>query len=374
MSDVIYYNIIMSGNRFQTRIPAEFEETRTQPLLEKPNDYYLSVVRFSIDGSWIPLLVCPVIYDVDDPTFVNLTPFIISVTYGNIEIDMNLIFIPESDAPIPVPPTNINVQDLSTNYYYIYNYDTFVTMINNAINDIYNGPGGLFAQVPGLNATPVPYITYDSETQKFSFIIPNIDNPLSPGTNLYKTQFDTNNYPVENVPNAIKIFMNEQLISLIDGFEYFTYEGPNLQPFEVLLLVKDSNTIPIYPPQYAANLPTTQTVESFSAVATTGIEAPPGTTTTQGFYFNYTANPVWWKITQQYKTISLFNSISSIVFTTMSIPVQYEYIPTSTVVGSANNVSGNIGFRSVLTDFVPSLMESGDVRTRLIYNPTAQFG
>ena len=57
--DHIYYNIDIrkgvenAGQQFQ----AVFNETRVEPILNKPSDYDLSVVRFSIPSQSIPIFL-----------------------------------------------------------------------------------------------------------------------------------------------------------------------------------------------------------------------------------------------------------------------------------------------------------------------------
>jgi len=381
MSDIIYYNVVMTGDRSASKTLAIFEEERVQALLQNPSDYYLSVIRFSVDGSWIPLYIMPVVINPFNPADVNTTPFIIYLTYGNLEFETPLVWIPESDELEPAPPT-LNRQDLSNTYYYMYSYTTFVTMLNIALRKLYLGftdqfinpvfphhVNGLFDLVPGLANTPIPYFIYDGQQQKFSFIVPNVPNPIVPTTNLYQTQYDSSSKPIENVPDAIKIFMNYELNSIIDGFDYYSYNavfggGSIISPEEVLILVGDYGNNYYYPEQNTVNVPPPPPPpQSTISISTT---VGPTTTTT-------TASPAWFIFTQQYKTIGLFNSLQSIVFTTNTLPIQQEYIPSSSVIGSRNNINGSIAFRNVLTDFTPDIIESGEQRSRFVYNPQGQY-
>ncbi|MFM7986817.1 MAG: hypothetical protein ACKPKO_46640, partial [Candidatus Fonsibacter sp.] len=42
----------------------------------------------------------------------------------------------DSTAPLPEPP--INKQDLTSNYYYVYNYNHFIGMLNTALETAFN--------------------------------------------------------------------------------------------------------------------------------------------------------------------------------------------------------------------------------------------
>jgi len=346
-SDIIYYNVIMTGNPNQTFSPAIYEETRTQPVLDDPSQYYLSVVRFSIDGSNIPIFVCPVIPDPITPTNVNNTPFVVTLSYGGVNYSANVQYFPSTDAPIPQIPTATS-QDITSTYYYIYYYTSFIQMVNNAINVAFLA---LTTANPGLTGVQAPYFQYDPNTQLISYVTQNIINPLVAGINVYQTQF-TNGVPqiAPQPAGTIYVYLNEQLYSFFDGIEAFEY----INTSQNLILVRDLKDNYLYPAQNAANTTATQTETSFTS----------GTGT-------YTTQPAWFIFTQQYNMITKWNSLSSIVFLTNNLPVNKEYIPASSIVGVTS--AGNASFRPILTDFVPELINAGDSRSRFNYFPQGPY-
>ncbi len=58
----IYYNVIFNHNHFNGETPtiAQYSFTNTIPVLDKPNDYYCSVIRFVIPLSEVPLYIFPI--------------------------------------------------------------------------------------------------------------------------------------------------------------------------------------------------------------------------------------------------------------------------------------------------------------------------
>lgn len=344
-SDIIYYNIVMTGSPNQTFTNALYEETRTQPIIDDPSKYYLSVVRFSIDGSTIPLFVCPVIPNPGDLTDVNFTPFVVTLSYNGINYSTNVRYIPSSNAPIPLPPTATN-QDIVSTYYYVYYYTTFIQMVNNAINTSFNA---LVLANPGLTIK-APYFQYNTDSEKISLVVPNIDNPLIPGTNVYLTQYNVNGIPaITPQPNGtVYMYMNNQLFSFFDGIEVFSYNG-----LSNLFIIRDLKNNYYYPPQIGTNTSINQTAISFT-----------------NDNINYTTRPEWFIFTQQYNMIFEWNSLSTIVFLTNSLPVNKEFIPSTTI----NSIStGTNSFRPVLTDFIPDLNKSGDSRSRFNYYPQGPY-
>ena len=52
----IYYNARINAE-LESRKQATFSVSRVQPILSKPNDYELAVIRFSLPSTSIPLFV-----------------------------------------------------------------------------------------------------------------------------------------------------------------------------------------------------------------------------------------------------------------------------------------------------------------------------
>jgi len=347
-SDIIYYNIVMTGNPNIPLTQAIYEEIRTQPVIDNPSEYYLSVVRFSIDGD-IPIFICPVIPNPLNPLDVNYTPFAITLSYGGVNYTSNLIYIPSTDAPAPQVPTS-TTQDVTSTYYYIYYYTTFVQMINNAINTAFSA---LILANPGLSPNvEAPYFQYEPDSRVISYVTQNIDNPLIPGTNIYMTQFGVNGKPIVSPqPNGtIYVYVNDKLLTYVDGIENFEYRLSNKN----LILVRDLKNNYYYPPINGLDNIATQSKISFTAITDT-----------------YSASPKWFKLTQQYNMISKWNSLSNIVFLTNNLPVNKEFIPASSIIGVTSQ--SNTSFRQILTDFCPILENAGDSRSRFNYFPQGPY-
>lgn len=359
--DIIYYNINMTGNPNEITTPANFYEERTQPILENPSDYYMSVIRFSLDGSLIPIFICPIIYNTLDPNDINLTPFIVTLRTATASYSQNVRYVPENNrTPLPVPPsdplgpTPIRGQDLTSSYYYIYTYTRFIAMVNQAIQIAFNN---LTNAEPAFAGSFAPSFTFDSATRLITLHVTAVDGintpfitPFNPMNNMTCANIPPNynqNNPstiplgctlpqqfsfIENEPiqvppaNKIYLYMNESLFSYFDALETFTYAD---DPIKSQLFICR---------QFINNL---------------------DTATNSYFY------------TQQYNISSTWNSLGSIVFTTSHLPVQVEYIPSSSIV-SVNGTS-NANFKPILTDFVPNLEETGSTRSRFIYYPSGQF-
>jgi hypothetical protein len=368
-SDLIYYNIVISGTETDGSTLAQFSETRVQPILGKASDYYMAISRFSIDATEIPLFVCPVIPNPNNPNDINYTPYQLKFNYFDgttlYTTTENVEYFPSYTFNIrPLPPTPIS-QDLSNEYYYIYEYTTFLRMINNAITAAFND---MVINVPGLSTAKIPYFQYEPNLNLISFVIPNIPNPIVPSVNLYQTAYQTlggKQYtPAEGInplsQNKLYLYLNSSLYQFFNGIEtfgsnLFGYSAADISAFN-LMLVNDNKNNYYYPPQNATNTVNNQTETSFSG--TDGL----------GNLASYTAQPQWFINTQQFNALSIWSSLSSIVLATSQIPVQFEYLPyssnSSLIGGSA---VGSQNFRPILTDFVPDLTQATQSRTQFTY-------
>lgn len=155
--DILYYNCTVN-NQTQAQNPAEypfveFQENRTFPLITDVSQYEFSVVRFSMDGPGkaLPLFIPFIQTGQSDPkltiyatglkcikSFTNpITGLTSSVT---LTCDLFTEFQTESiGAPLPNPP--IPTQDLSSDYYYLSSYDSWLQSVNRTLELCYDNNG-----------------------------------------------------------------------------------------------------------------------------------------------------------------------------------------------------------------------------------------
>jgi hypothetical protein len=161
--DIVYCTINQAS--YGDRDPlARFKQQRDQPILTKMSDFDMSVVRMQIPTMSLPIGIAMVelgqadvnrlVYHVSVTDFASGTTFTAPVTW-----------ITESPgASTPASPTV--TQDHSNEYYFMYSYQHFVTLVNKAWE---TAMAGLVALVPALAGTPPPFFQFDCATQTFSF-------------------------------------------------------------------------------------------------------------------------------------------------------------------------------------------------------------
>lgn len=177
--DHIYYNINISSHDNKDAT-ASYKSINQSQILTKASDYYLTVCRFYIPSSLIPLQIVPIIPNQPNP---DKTIYSLTLEYnGNIS-QQNLIFIPEDST----------ITYLNPEYYYMYNYATFIKMVNNALTLAFS----LISPPVGSEA---PFLQYDYQTSLFGWVA--------------QRQFYDN-----TLPSPIKIYIDDNLEAIITSFD-----------------------------------------------------------------------------------------------------------------------------------------------------------
>ena len=324
----LYFDIQVENLNNISSLPSvlSFTETRNTPLLINPEDYYMSVIRFTLDTPTLPVITPSIQYNQANP---NLTIYSVTLSWANpiapfqqFNQQTYITFAPQDLATVvPVAPsfTPNKLQDNQTGYYYIYSYQYWIFLVNNTLTTCYNA---LNAQVVGaglvLPTTHAPVMSFDTQR------------------NIAILNCDILGYN-DNIANHIEIFFNLPLYQLFSSFPIY------ILPLTAVL----GKNIRI-------------STNDFGNANTTQF---PTTTPT------YTAIQVF----QEYSTIELWSSVRAIVFCSSTLPI----IPTqvSAPVLIANGIYiGNNGNNSnqapVITDMVVS---DGLWKPSIVYEPSAQY-
>ena len=385
-NDHIYYNITIRNENPQNNnrpVLAKFEEERVQPLIDNPNDYYLTITRFTVPGSEIPIFIFPI---QEFPNLnPNLSPFSVTLQHnGNIQQEFIIYSTRDLDLSPPTPPTANNPQWSRTSYYFVYSYYHMIDMINTALQTAFDN---LATKPVGSIA---PRLDYNQDTEFISW-------------NIQRAFYDN------ALPDAdrIDIFINTPLLTYLEAISYFFRGYDQALGRDWQLVVKDNVSI------YNQSSCTPSPVQSVG-ITTIPLGGPGSITITtasphglkigdmielvgtdsnpsiDGVYAVLTApSPTtftidvdvaivgaggagfvvkqcnFYKITQQFNSLYRWNSFKDIVFLTNQIPVVYEYI--------RSNAAGLVNFQPILTDFEPLLTEAGDARSSLQYFPQGPY-
>jgi hypothetical protein len=274
VGDNIYVNVVISSSSLNTtalEIAAEYQVTQTIPILNKCDDYYLSVIRFDVPLNDLPLFIMPIIPNQTIPN-PNLTPFVIGITTGGIDYPQPVIYVSETGSGFFPPPIQNKPTQVITPYYYVFEYQNFITAINTAL--------ALSFVASGLSGNN-PYFYLNTSTEQISLVVDVATFAVTATTAIPK--------PVQ----LATIFMNIQLQSYLSAFQVL-FVGPSLigkdYQFDLTRFGLD-NTIPPF------NGVVLMTQKQFS---------------------------------QEYSTLSLWSSLKKILLISNSIPINSEYTPTNT--------------------------------------------
>lgn len=325
----LYYDIQVSNLENESSKPPNlsFIETRNNPFLYDTEKYYMSIIRFSLDSPGLPVFI-PTIKPAPN-TNVNLTIYSVTLEWTNSAAPHQtftqqtyITFIPQNQsADIPPAPTSTanGLQYNAGGYYYVYNYQYFIYLINNAFTTCFNLLNAqVIAAGLALPSTHAPVMAFDTDNNT---AIVNCDLAG------YAT---TSAYP-------IKIYFNTPLTQLFSSFPCVLYGyteplGKNAQL--ITNSFQNSNVI-----QYPPYSPTYNAIQVF----------------------------------QEFSTIALWCPVTSIVFTSNTLPIVSNQVSTP-VIYSEGTIVGSNGNNALISQTITDFIANDSIyKPQLIYEPSAQY-
>lgn len=329
--DMVYYDIVSTN--FQSTTTEEpflrFNETRTNPVIPNAGDYYLSIVRFSLDTYNLPNFICEI-----QPNQANIDLSIYSVTLeyddgvGGITPSTQefINWIPQNrNERLPIPPnqTSSGFQEFSE-YYYAYHFQYFLALVNvafqNALTSLIANTGGGASPINLANA---PIITWDVTSSKAII------------------QAETQFYENSNLAK-IRIYCNPPLFALFNSFVALDFgTGP------IVSLGRNYQFV----------------IEDFTGVNTILLptNAPPAN------------QRIYTQIFQEFSTIDTWTPVSSIVFTSNTMPIISNQLSAPLLFNNGQTSSGlgnNSNFAQIITDLVTNQQV---FKPNILYSPSAEY-
>lgn len=327
----IYFDLTTTNFQSSTVEPTPFyfNESRANPYVNNPEDYFLTIARFTVDTGSLPVFIPSIVPNQSNP---NLTIYKVVLSYTSPSTGINYFFqspvIWDSQdnsiiAPPPPSQTPSKIQDNSSGYYNCYSYQYWCLLVYRAYQTAFAGLSALVvASGSVLPSVHPPILNWDSTSNQGVMYA------------------DRDAYDSASA-NPIVVYMNSALYSLFGGFPA-TYRGvgdPNSANYRLLLAnVGNTNLISIVPDP-------ADPLQNYEAII----------------------------LTQEWSTQSAFSPITALVFTSNTLPVNASN--TSTPLVFSNGVqlgapSSNAGMNNVITDIVS---DSGLYSPNLVYLPTATY-
>ena len=299
----LYFDIQMTNYVSASTLPPQlrFVETRTIPYLVDPKDYTLSIIRFQLDTPSLPVFVPEIQLNQPDP---NLTVYSLTLEYDGITQQQFIEFSPQ-DISITIPNGPNPLPDNSSGYYNVFSYQYVIDLVNRTFKRAFENLTASVSANQGIMPTEnYPFLSWDTVN------------------NVAILNADVAGYT--SGENLIEIYFNNSLYNLFSSF-LAIYEGYNV-PFGKNKWMTITN-----------NLAGSNTIQY-------PIDNNPQTPT-------YTAV----QISQEYSTISLWSPISSIVFTSNTLPIIPTQLGTPLLYyDSSLNIATSSGanFSQIITDMV----------------------
>ena len=330
-SNYIYYDVAVSNLQSSTIAPQPFSftDTRTVPFLNVPEEYSLSIIRFTCGTSSLPVFIPQIQPNQNNR---DLTIYSVTLAYLGVEVQKYVDWNPqEVNAPLPPAPnqTTNGRQFNQDGYYNCYSYTFFIEQIYTAFINCFLDLI-IAVNAAALGPLPSPYppvINFDPTTNSASLYADSLGYETNPAA-----------------PNPqISVYMNAPLFALFNSFPA-TYQGYNVtngKNYKIPFIdIGGTNIITLIPP-----LQVIPPIISYKAI-------------------------LW---TQEQSTIASWSPILSVVFTSNTLPIEGNQVSTPVVFSNNQNITlggNNADFQNIITDIVS---EDGNYRPFLVYNPSAEY-
>ena len=323
----IYYdvNIINSDPVNNSYAPLSFINFRSSTYINRPENYFLSIVKFNLDTPrvlpvWRPELCTGQIVS----TLLTNYQFGMYLNASGTVLWENVHLTEIENAQLNPSPLPLNNSSLGNPYYWYYSYDTVIRILNTNLAAFWAEVRAMGAPYSGLTPTP-PYFDFDTSSMNIILYGVDVFQTNGGGVGLY---FCVNNPLMEMLST-----MSFQRKDIAPGNASNT--GTGLESLQAYIFTP----VPSY--VSGANPPNTPMCRSY-----------------------ITPIPYWCPI----ESVIFSTSVMPIMATNVSEPVSYGTVNTPTTNGSNNdNVS------TIVSNFSVSISASNNFSPSLLYVPSAEY-
>lgn len=374
--DHIYYDLDivnssptdLSLRNFPLSNSLSFTEVRSSPIILNPSDYYLSIVRFSLDtANSLPAFIPQIILDQSDtgPDFPNLTTYSITIAVNgganpNYYVKQRVVYQPQytpshpTNSGIPKAPTTtpITLEQATSNYYWVSDFKNFIAMINKALSDAWavvlaTSP----LPVPAVNGnqTCAPFLVWDTDTQLCSLYAPEVSFRMG------------DDIAVDGAP--VQLYFNSSLYTLFSSFQA-NFIGSLIDTTDP----SEDET------NYRIRIYGDHNKNILAPSGPTGFLFPP-------FQDSASPNPNpvnAIKMVQSFQTGATMCPISQVIFNTSLIPCATTLVGIPRITNGFGSLGSqqqtqNDNFSNQITDIVINVSNGYEYLPAILYEPTAQY-
>jgi hypothetical protein len=318
----VYYDIVVTNIKTEEEDAPilQFSENRSNPILQNTGEYYLSIIRFQVDTPSLPIFIPEI--ELAPNTNPDLTIYSITLEYAGFAVRTPLLWVNQNaNVSKPAPPSQqSNGIQAFSEYYYAYNYQILIRLIQTAFNTS-------FASLQTTVGVPLalahaPIITWDVQTNTAV---------LTCESSFYNS----------TVATPIRIYFNSPLFNLFSSFPAKHLGQTNItfgRNYWLDVIQDNTNTIlvPVSGP----------TIDQYIAT----------------------------QMNQEYTTTSTWTPISSIVFTSSTIPIVSNQLSAPLIYNDGRVIQSlngnNANFAQIITDLATN---DNNYKPNLLYSPSAQY-
>ena len=290
-------------------------------------------------------------YFTSNGNFYNITPYALTLSFTGSGLDTTytqaVTYIPNdlSTTPPNWNPANaqaLSLEEITSNYYWVYNYEVFINMINQSLTNAFWGVNG---SIYATNGNAKPWASASGSTAS-TYQPPSISWNQSNLTAIITGDNAIFSQSVSTTTPAY-LYFNQPFSTLLDAFPY---QYPNVSPDSPKWSYIVFNT------NAGAGL---YVVSNYSSL---GVITPA-----------YTAIQVY----QDHQTASLMNPVQSIVFTSTLLPVVMENVGAPSILnGSSSNlitIGSTANIFPVVTDFIVPFSATNSYVPDISYVPSGEY-
>jgi hypothetical protein len=232
------------------------------------------------------------------------------MSYDGTIIQQNIVFYPQDlTQPLPSGPSkNSTGLQTFTNYYYVYNYEWWINLVNNALSTCFASLQSTYSGT--LPTSNPPYLTWSTIYNTATLVsdVAGFNNASS---------------------NYIELFFNNALYQLFSSLPSMMYDYNSTFGLNYQISTN------------AYGLASTEELTTYTAFT----------------------------VPQEYSTISVWNPVLSIVFTSNTMPIVSEQLsaPIIYLNGSTIQSTNTSVIQNIITDFESN---DGQYKPNLVYQPT----
>lgn len=372
--DLSIVNNDKQGSKIKSNL--QFNENRTNPILDNPFNYEMAVVRFQVDTPGVTLPLFIPLLDVDGTNAdINQTAYTITmaqIASGGTALTnlktANIKWNPE-DKSVPLPSNSftngyLTSQDIATGYYNCYNVKWWLSCVNATLDNVWKqfagntsafSPTMVVDDGSNLITLLTPFIQSGSGVTNFNFAVSE-SKATGSGQPIYLST--GSNPAVQYV-----LFFNEPLFNLFSGFPS-VYYGDTLASKSIFDNAPDNATVRASP--FLLNY-FIQPINYDNANIITIPNPVAGKT----------AN-FWVTTTSEYSPVPMWNPIMALQFSSTLLPKLLSYtsasIPFNDLNASGLISSGNNSqVTDMITDIQVGLNTGSEYKPSILFLSKAQY-